>query len=119
MMMYDDQWAKRALSVAASVGLQLCGRCAHARLPCSGLAVCSFLVSELFLSWIFYNDRVIVESLALREDSGCNITEFLNTRKFLRMWERLRYGICEVVMQKMLEQRQGSLDALEWFYQHC
>ena len=44
------------------------------------------------------------------QDSGCNITEFLKTRKFLRMWERLRYGICAVVMEKMLEQRQGSLD---------
>ena len=48
------------------------------------------------------------------EDSGCNITEFLKTRKFLRMWERLRYGICEVAMQKMLEQRQGTSDANWW-----
>ena len=47
----------------------------------------------------------------LCKDSGCNITEFLKTRKFLRMWERLRYGICEVVMQKMLEQRQGTSEA--------
>eukprot|EP00435_Cladocopium_sp_Y103_P009075 s421_g2.t1 len=46
-------------------------------------------------------------------DSGCNITEFLKTRKFLRMWERLRYGICEVAMQKMLEQRQGTSDSID------
>ncbi|CAK9022662.1 Hypothetical protein (Fragment) [Durusdinium trenchii] len=49
--------------------------------------------------------------LRLQEDSGCSVTEFLKTRKFLKMWERLRYGICTVVMQRMLEEKQG-MDAV-------
>eukprot|EP00439_Symbiodinium_sp_Y106_P008786 s1185_g1.t1 len=45
--------------------------------------------------------------LRLQEDSGCNVSDFLKTRKILRKWERLRYGISRFVMQQMLDERQG------------
>ncbi|CAE7330062.1 unnamed protein product, partial [Symbiodinium microadriaticum] len=40
-------------------------------------------------------------------DSGCSVSDFLKTRKILRKWERLRYGISRFVMQQMLDERQG------------
>ncbi|CAE7226553.1 unnamed protein product [Symbiodinium natans] len=40
-------------------------------------------------------------------DSGCSVSDFLKTRKLLRKWERLRYGISRFVMQQMLDERQG------------
>ncbi|CAJ1372808.1 unnamed protein product [Effrenium voratum] len=46
--------------------------------------------------------------LRLKEESGYNISDFLKTRKGLRMWEGLRYGICSVVMQKLLDERRGA-----------
>jgi len=72
--------------------------------PMDRLHTCS---SDLLKDGVTTTTATSQFRLRLQEDSDCNITDFLKARKFLRMWERLRYGICEVVMQKMLEQKAG------------
>ena len=43
----------------------------------------------------------LLGSKSPRQDSVKSITDFLESRKSSRMWERLRYGLCAVVLQRM------------------